>query len=32
VNLYLMTSEFDKTMERYGQEIIPQFEPATVLS
>jgi probable F420-dependent oxidoreductase len=32
VNLYLMTSEFEETMERYGQEIIPQFEPATVHS
>ena len=32
VNLYLMTSEFEATMERYGREIIPQFEPATVPS
>ncbi len=27
VNLYLMTSGFDDTLERYGREIIPQFEP-----
>ena len=30
VNLYLMTSELEETMERYGREIIPQFEPSTV--
>jgi probable F420-dependent oxidoreductase len=30
VNLYLMTSELDDTMERYGREIIPQFQPSTV--
>jgi alkanesulfonate monooxygenase SsuD/methylene tetrahydromethanopterin reductase-like flavin-dependent oxidoreductase (luciferase family) len=30
VNLYLMTSEMDETLERYGREIIPQFEPSTV--
>jgi probable F420-dependent oxidoreductase len=27
VNLYLMTTDFDETMERYGREIIPHFEP-----
>ena len=30
VNLYLMTSEMEDTMERYGREIIPQFEASTV--
>jgi probable F420-dependent oxidoreductase len=31
VNLYLMTSAADTTMERYGQEIIPQFEASAVV-
>ena len=31
VNLYGMTSSFDETLERYGQEIIPQFEPVSVV-
>jgi probable F420-dependent oxidoreductase len=31
VNLYVMTSSIDDTIERYGREIIPQFEPATVV-
>jgi probable F420-dependent oxidoreductase len=30
VNLYLMTSSTDDTLERYGREIIPQFEPCQV--
>jgi probable F420-dependent oxidoreductase len=30
VNLYLMTSAMDETLERYGKEIIPQFEPCPV--
>jgi probable F420-dependent oxidoreductase len=30
VNLYLMTSAMDDTLERYGKEIIPQFEPSPV--
>jgi probable F420-dependent oxidoreductase len=30
VNLYLMTSSTDDTLERYGREIIPQFEPCAV--
>ncbi|MGB0097503.1 MAG: TIGR03842 family LLM class F420-dependent oxidoreductase [Solirubrobacteraceae bacterium] len=30
VNLYLMTSANDDTVKRYGQEIIPQFEPCPV--
>ena len=30
VNLYLMTSASDDTVKRYGQEIIPQFEPCPV--
>jgi probable F420-dependent oxidoreductase len=30
VNLYLMTSSLDDTLERYGREIIPQFEPCAV--
>ena len=32
INLYLMTSGFEDTMERYGREIIPQFQPTTVAS
>ncbi len=31
INLYLMTSSMDDTLERYGREIIPQFEPCTVI-
>lgn len=30
VNLYLMTSNMGETMERYGREIIPQFEASAV--
>jgi hypothetical protein len=30
VNLYLMTTDSDDTLERYGREIIPQFEPCPV--
>jgi len=30
VNLYLMTSAMDDTLERYGKDIIPQFEPCSV--
>ena len=30
VNLYLMTSELDETMERYGREIIPEFQASTI--
>jgi probable F420-dependent oxidoreductase len=30
VNLYLMTTDFEKTLERYGKEIIPEFEPTPV--
>jgi hypothetical protein len=30
VNLYLMTTGFEETMERYGREIIPQFQPTAV--
>jgi probable F420-dependent oxidoreductase len=30
VNLYGMTTGFDETLERYGREIIPQFEPSPV--
>jgi probable F420-dependent oxidoreductase len=30
VNLYLMTSAMDDTLERYGKDIIPQFEPSPV--
>jgi probable F420-dependent oxidoreductase len=30
INLYLMTSAIDETLERYGREIIPQFEPSAV--
>jgi len=30
VNLYLMTSAIDDTLERYGRDIIPQFEPCPV--
>jgi alkanesulfonate monooxygenase SsuD/methylene tetrahydromethanopterin reductase-like flavin-dependent oxidoreductase (luciferase family) len=30
VNLYLMTSNLEDTMERYGREIIPHFEASTV--
>lgn len=30
VNLYLMTSAMEETMERYGREIIPQFEASAV--
>lgn len=29
VNLYAMTSLLDETLERYGQEIIPEFSPVT---
>jgi alkanesulfonate monooxygenase SsuD/methylene tetrahydromethanopterin reductase-like flavin-dependent oxidoreductase (luciferase family) len=27
VNLYLMTSAMDETLELYGREVIPQFQP-----
>lgn len=30
VNLYLMTSSIDETLERYGKDIIPQFHPTAV--
>jgi probable F420-dependent oxidoreductase len=30
VNLYVMTSSIDDTLERYGRDIIPQFEPVSV--
>jgi probable F420-dependent oxidoreductase len=30
VNLYLMTSAMDETLERYGKEVIPQFQPTGV--
>jgi alkanesulfonate monooxygenase SsuD/methylene tetrahydromethanopterin reductase-like flavin-dependent oxidoreductase (luciferase family) len=30
VNLYLMTSSTEDTLERYGKEIIPSFEPSAV--
>jgi len=30
VNLYLMTTDFDATMERYGRDVIPRFEPTAV--
>jgi alkanesulfonate monooxygenase SsuD/methylene tetrahydromethanopterin reductase-like flavin-dependent oxidoreductase (luciferase family) len=30
VNLYLMTTDFETTLERYGKEIIPEFEPTPV--
>jgi probable F420-dependent oxidoreductase len=30
VNLYAMTSLYDETLERYGREIIPEFEPPQV--
>jgi probable F420-dependent oxidoreductase len=30
VNLYVMTTSMDDTVERYGREIIPQFEPSAV--
>jgi probable F420-dependent oxidoreductase len=30
VNLYVMTSSIDETLERYGQEIIPYFERSPV--
>jgi probable F420-dependent oxidoreductase len=30
VNLYVMTSSIEDTIERYGQEIIPYFEPSPV--
>lgn len=30
VNLYLMNSAMEETMERYGREIIPQFEASAV--
>jgi alkanesulfonate monooxygenase SsuD/methylene tetrahydromethanopterin reductase-like flavin-dependent oxidoreductase (luciferase family) len=30
VNLYLMTSEFEETMERYGRDVIPQFQASAV--
>jgi probable F420-dependent oxidoreductase len=30
VNLYLMTDSIEDTMELYGREVIPQFEPSTV--
>jgi probable F420-dependent oxidoreductase len=29
-NLYVMTSSIDDTLERYGKDIIPQFEPVSV--
>ena len=31
VNLYVMTSSIDDTVERYGAEIIPQFEASAVV-
>jgi probable F420-dependent oxidoreductase len=30
VNLYVMTSRVEETVERYGRDIIPQFEPVAV--
>ncbi len=30
VNLYLMTSSIEDTLERYGADIIPKFEPSAV--
>ncbi len=30
VNLYVMTSSIDDTVERYGRDIIPRFEPTAV--
>jgi alkanesulfonate monooxygenase SsuD/methylene tetrahydromethanopterin reductase-like flavin-dependent oxidoreductase (luciferase family) len=30
VNLYVMTSRVEETVERYGRDIIPQFEPSAV--
>ena len=30
VDLYLMTSALDETLERYGKEVIPQFQPTAV--
>jgi probable F420-dependent oxidoreductase len=30
VNLYVMTSSIEDTIERYGADIIPQFEPSAV--
>jgi hypothetical protein len=30
VNLYVMTSRVEETVERYAQDIIPQFEPVAV--
>jgi probable F420-dependent oxidoreductase len=30
VNLYVMTSAIEDTLERYGRDIIPQFTPSTV--
>jgi alkanesulfonate monooxygenase SsuD/methylene tetrahydromethanopterin reductase-like flavin-dependent oxidoreductase (luciferase family) len=30
VDLYLMTSALDETLERYGKEVIPQFQPSAV--
>jgi probable F420-dependent oxidoreductase len=30
VNLYVMTSSIDDTVERYGRDIIPRFEPSAV--
>src|SRR5579884_2212613 len=30
VNLYVMTSRIEETIERYGKDIIPQFEPSAV--
>jgi probable F420-dependent oxidoreductase len=30
VNLYLMTTGFEETMERYGREVIPQFQGSAV--
>jgi probable F420-dependent oxidoreductase len=30
VDLYLMTSALEETLERYGNEVIPQFQPSAV--
>jgi probable F420-dependent oxidoreductase len=30
INLYVMTSRVEETIERYGRDIIPQFEPSPV--
>jgi hypothetical protein len=30
VNLYLMTSELEETMERYGRDIIPEFQASKI--